>query len=250
MIGRQVLVAGMTAFIGLTFAASASAQTTANTWNGLYFGGAIEFIRGTGDTAFDPLPDPATFVSLRPTTVALAHHDVTGRVLAGFNFTHRQFLVGADGDYSFRSLEADGSVSPILRNDGSVFPGTGSLNASQRQQGLVTAKVRAGMIIGPALAYGSIGVAVGHVNYAALADYPARDYAVDYGVNKVGWTAGVGTELRISRVLRTRFEFRAVDLADEVAVGQAVPSDPIRQEIQFTWKTKSYDFSAGLVFRF
>ena len=218
-------------------------------WSGFYIGGSADFMRVNGDTTFEPLPDPVTFFSLQPTTIEMRDNGVGARVFAGYGWRAGGFLIGFEGDYSFGRPNVTGEVSPILRNDGTVFPGDSSLSASVDQKWLVTGRVRGGFTIARTYIYGTAGLAVADVDYMALADYPARDYLAEVSTRKTGWTVGVGVEFALNRWIYTRFEYRVVDLGDESEEVEGVPVDP-GKSIKFTWQTKASDFSAALLIRF
>jgi opacity protein-like surface antigen len=218
-------------------------------WSGVYIGGSVDFIRVNGDTSFEPLPDAATFFSLQPTTIEMRDNGIGGRIFAGYGYRAAGFLIGFEGDYSFGRPSVAGEVSPIIRNDGSEFPGGGTLSATVDQKWLVTGRVRGGFTIARTLMYGTAGVAAASVDYTALADYPARQYSAEVSTNKYGWTWGVGVEFALSRWIFTRFEYRVIDLGDESEEAEGVPVDP-GKSIKFTWQTKASDFSAALLIRF
>jgi outer membrane immunogenic protein len=239
---------------------AALAQTPAPTiaapslfrWTGVDLGLSVDFGGTNAATLFDPLPSAAAFGSLMPTTL---HPDPRGpsyRLAAGINWQMKALVIGGEGDFSWFNPDGSADLTPIIRNDGTPFPGAGALHASMYSDWIATARARAALGFGRVLVFGTGGLVFGSVRYQAETDFrPAAtfDYAADIMKTKTGWTVGGGTEIRVSHRWGTKVEYRYANLGNQSATVNSTPVLPPFQ-VAYTWQTKISNFSGGIVVHF
>ena len=223
-------------------------------WTGVYVGAHIGGGWGNADTKIDPLPDAATFINLQPSKL---HPDPTGIIgggQIGANWQHNIFVLGAEFDISGSGLDGRKTVSPIIQNNGTPFPGTGNhITSHQDTTWLASFRPRVGVTLGSRfLVYGTAGVAFGHVNYAADTDFRpvgTEHYPANVDDTKTGWIAGGGAEVGFHKHWSVRGEYLHYDLGDkQVTVDPAVPLPPF--QVHYKWQTSASTFNLGVNFRF
>src|SRR5690348_16026654 len=85
------------------------------TWTGFYFGANVGYGWGSADTDFDPLPDPATFFSLEPTSLNPDPDGFIGGGQLGFNWQFGKWLVvGIETDFQGTDMEGHDRRGPIV----------------------------------------------------------------------------------------------------------------------------------------
>ena len=190
------------------------------TWTGVYFGGNAGYGWGNADTDFDPLPDPATFGDLNPTTLNPDPSGFIGGGQLGFNWQWNKWLVlGIETDFQGSDIEGDTRRfgfrdfdGDIALDDPNVF-----IEAHERVQWLGTTRGRIG--ISPWcrwLFYGTGGVAYGNVDYSASTNFDnGFTYPVKFSETNVGWTAGGGIEYAVGHHWTVRVEYLHYDLGSQ-----------------------------------
>jgi outer membrane immunogenic protein len=239
------------AFALLPAAAFAQVPAAVN-WTGVHVDLSVDFSSTNAATTFDPLPSAAAFVNLMPTTL---HPDPLGpsyRLAAGVNRQVNKFVVGGEGDFSWFNPDGSADLTPIIRNDGTPFPGGGFLHADMYTDWIATFRGRAGIAFGRVLVFGAGGVALGSVRYQAETDFRPQetaDYVADVTRTRVGWTVGAGAEIRINKRLGAKGDYRYLNLGRQSATVDSTPTLPPFQ-VAYTWQTRITNYSAGIVIHF
>ena len=230
---------------------------TSSTWKGGYLGGHVGWGWGRADTSFTPLPNPVSFIDLRPTTLSPDLSGFNGGAQGGYNWQSGKFVVGGEASISWSNIDGTARVTPIIMNNGSAFASNGFLLAQQEIKLLGTLRGRAGVVVDRVLVYGTGGLAYGQVDYSANADFrPSAgspilffQYPASFSKGKTGWTAGGGGEIRINRHWSWKIEYLYYDLGNQSFTANPSPANPPFQ-VAYTWETKAHTFNTGVSFRF
>jgi outer membrane immunogenic protein len=190
------------------------------TWTGFYFGGNGGYGWSNADTDFDPLPDPATFVSLEPTSLSPDPSGFIGGGQLGYNWQAWKWLVlGIETDFQGSDIEDHEERGPIINIFGNPNRADSFLFAHERMQWFGSTRGRLG--IAPwcrLLIYGTGGVAYGNVDYSANTNFDnGITYPVSFTETNTGWCAGGGLEYGIGRHWTVRVEYLHYDLGDQDA---------------------------------
>lgn len=226
-------------------------------WTGGYVGGHIGWGRGRANTTFTPLPNATQFIDMTPTTLRPDPSGFNGGAQAGYNWQTGHFVFGGEADISWSRMSGTRTVTPIIKNNGTPFPGAGFLVAHQDTKWFGTVRPRAGIAFDRVLLYGTGGLAFGHVNYSANSDFrpgvPTQilffQYPASLSKTKTGWTVGGGAEVGISKHWSWKVEYLYYDLRKESLTANPVPVNPPFQ-VAYTWETKAHTFNTGINFRF
>ena len=231
---------------------------TSYTWKGGYIGGHVGWGRGRANTTFTPLPNATQFIDLTPTTLRPDPSGFSGGAQGGYNWQTGHFVFGGEADISWSRMSGTATVTPIIKNNGTPFPGAGFLTAHQDTKWFGTLRGRMGFTPTPrVLIYGTGGLAYGHVNYSANADFrpgtPTSilffQYPASLTKTKTGWTVGGGVEVGINKHWSWKAEYLYYDLRKESLTANPVPVNPPFQ-VAYTWETRAHTFNAGINFRF
>ena len=222
-------------------------------WTGPYVGAHLGYGWGDADTSFSPLPTAARFSALAPTTLSPDPSGVVGGVQAGYNYQMGCFVVGIEADFSGSGMSGSQTVSPIIQNNGTRFPGAGFLTAHQETNWFGTLRPRLGYTVIPALlVYGTGGLAYGDVSYSANSDFRpngAAFYPASFSKTKVGWTVGGGVEYAISKNWTLKAEYLYMDLGSEsVSANPGITLPPFR--VGYNWETTANIFNIGINYKF
>jgi outer membrane immunogenic protein len=190
------------------------------TWTGFYFGGNAGYGWGNADTDFDPLPDPATFGDLNPTTLNPDPSGFIGGGQLGFNWQWNKWLVlGIETDFQGTDIEGNTRRFGFLDFDGDIANDDPNvfIEAHERMQWFGTTRGRIGIApICRLLIYGTGGVAYGNVDYSASTNFDnGFTYPVKFSETNVGWTAGGGIEYAIGHHWTVRVEYLHYDLGSQ-----------------------------------
>ncbi|HEY3102597.1 MAG TPA: outer membrane beta-barrel protein, partial [Pyrinomonadaceae bacterium] len=147
--------------------------------------------------------------------------------------------------------------TPIIKNNGTPFPGNGFLTAHQNTKWFGTLRPRLGIAFDRVLLYGTGGLAYGRVHYSANADFrpgaptsiPFFQYPASFSKTKTGWTAGGGLEVGINKRWSWKAEYLYYDLRKESFTANPVPANPPFQ-VAYRWETRAHTLNTGLNFRF
>jgi outer membrane immunogenic protein len=235
-------------------AASAPPSVSSSySWMGFYLGGNIGGGIGNADTRFDPLPDPVTFINLKPTMLSPNPRGVVGGIQFGANKQLGRFVLGLEADFSGSGMDGSALVSPIVQNDGTPFPGAAFLIAQQSTKWFGTVRPRVGLTVVPRLLlYATGGMAYGHVQYSANSDFlpvGTEQYVANFEKTKVGWVAGGGAEYAWGRRWRLGGEYLFYDLGNQRFTADPAPPLPPFQ-VAYTWRTRAHIIRARVSFRF
>ncbi|MDD4955218.1 MAG: porin family protein [Candidatus Omnitrophica bacterium] len=233
---------------------SLSAPETVN-WKGLYAGLHAGYGWGDGDTRFNALPDPATFVNLGNTTLST---DPTGAIAGGqigYNWQKNKFIWGLETDFSWSGLSGSDVRKPFSQHNGTSY--NGALTAHQDTDWFGTLRMRLGFAPMPKLLlYGTGGMAYGRVNYYADSNFiPVgnEQYTKAMTKTRVGWTVGGGAEYALTQKWSIKTEYLYYDLGTQS--GTADPSIPFpagspNYQVEYKWKTSAQTVNVGLNYRF
>src|SRR5260370_33921921 len=105
------------------------APTTSYNWTGGYVGGHVGWGRGRANTTFPPLPNATQFIDLTPTTLRPDPSGFNGGAQGGYNWKMGHFVIGGEADISWSRMSGTATVMPIIKNNGTPFPGPGVLTA-------------------------------------------------------------------------------------------------------------------------
>ena len=227
-------------------------SATSYTWKGGYIGGHIGWGRGRADTTFTPLPTAAQFINMAPTTLRPDPNGLNYGVQGGYTWQTGHFVVGGEADISWSRMSGTATVTPIIQNSGTPFPGTGFLTAHHHTKWFSTVRARAGLALGQVLLYGTGGLAYGRVNHSANADFRPGgtiQYPASLSKAKTGWTVGGGAEVGINKHWSWKVEYLYNNLRKESLTANPIPVNPPFQ-VAYTWETRAHTFNTGINFRF
>ena len=235
----------------------APAPATSYNWTGGYVGGHVGWGKGRANTSFTPLPNATQFIDMTSTTLRPDPSGFNGGVQGGYNWQMGHFVIGGEADISWSRMSGTATVTPIIKNNGTPFPGAGFLTAHQDTTWFGTLRPRAGIAFNRVLIYGTGGLAYGHVNYSANSDFrpgvPTQilffQYPASLSKTKTGWTVGGGVEVGINKHWSWKAEYLYYDLRKETFTANPVPVNPPFQ-VAYTWETKAHTFNTGINFRF
>ena len=223
-------------------------------WNGFYVGVNIGRASANGNTSIIPLPDPATFINLKPQTLGPDPTGPLGGVQIGFNKQLEHLLLGVEADIDAAGIDGTFIESPIIQNNGTPFPGAGNnITVNQHIDTMLTLRPRVGLIWGRRiLTYGTAGLAVAHVGYHANTDFrPAgtEQYTADVGTVKLGWIAGGGAEFTPRGHWTFKGELLQYELGSQSFI--ADPSTPLPPfQVKYIWQTSGNFFRFGVNYKF
>jgi len=213
----KLLLAVAAAALGVTSAAEAETRD----WSGWYAG------VNAGQA------DPATFdleaALLLPTTTTFFPVPLRGRtfvtrrsfegdgsaygVQGGYNVQRGAFVYG--GEVDFQTTDIESSISIAGAPGGAANNPTGFTDLAFGIDYITTARARGGFALGPVLAYGTAGVAVGKVEFD-------RNYRVDSNEirdsaesTRLGFVYGGGAELAVTERFSIGAEYSKVELGED-----------------------------------
>jgi outer membrane immunogenic protein len=250
--------AGPETYSGKEMKQVAPVQPTCDfTWTGFYIGGNAGYGWGNADTDFDPLPDPVTFASLRPTTLSPDPGGFIGGGQLGYNYQWKWLVLGAETDFQGSDIEGHDTVSPFINNAGAPSAAGSFLFAHERIQWLGTVRGRIGFApVCRLLIYGTGGFAYGNIDYSANTNFgnpPNSTYPVEFTDTRTGWTAGGGFEYALSNHWTLRAEYLHYDLGDasrtQNQLTAGVPQGP-PFFVRYNFDTSGEIVRAGFNFKF
>ena len=221
-------------------------------WSGFYIGGHVGYSWGRADTTFDPLPTPAQFVNLAPTTLSPDPKGFRGGVQGGYNWQSGHAVGGFEADLSFSNMNGTARLTPIRQNNGTPFPGAGFLIAGQKTRWTSTYRGRAGVAFSRVLLYGTAGVAIGNARYTADSDFRpvgTEHYPANFNDTRAGFVGGGGAEFGITKHFSVKAEYLYYDLGRaQTTINPALPLPPF--QVHYYWETKAHNLNAGFNIRF
>ena len=232
--------------------AYAAVPVGGGTWTGVYAGVNLGLSIGRGPTVRQSQFVGDTTVG--SDTVNQSPFGAVGGAQFGFNWQAApNWVAGFEAD-----LQGSGEAATDCIYQCSVPPVAGfnrSLTIEQRLDWFGTARGRLGWTNGPALIYGTGGLAYGHVTTdVAFADFnfgiPASGSA-HVETMKVGWTAGFGGEMQIAGNWTAKAEYLYVDLGNVSAGGFTAVFNPNNSEItRFDGAFRDHIVRFGLNYKF
>ena len=232
----------------------APAPTCPINWTGFYLGAHAGYGWGMGDMSVDPLPSAAAFVNLAPTTFDPDMDGFVGGVQLGYNHQSGIWVFGLETDFSGTTLDGSSTLSPIIQNNGTPFPGAGNhVTVSQDIDWMGTVRGRIGFT--PTcrlLLYATGGLAYADVNFSGDTEFRpfgTVNYPGSSSETKVGWTVGGGAEIALNQHWSLKFEYLYYDLGDDSVTVGANPALPPFQ-VRYNWETRVHTVNAGINFKF
>lgn len=221
-------------------------------WSRFYIGANFGYSSGKTGTRFEPLPSAAQFIDMLPVTIASTNKGYTVGGQAGYNWQSGHFVAGPEFTLAWSSVKGTKTVTPIIRNNGAAFPG-GLQTTTQELDYLGSLRARAGGAWSRVFIYGTGGVAFGKINHSALTDYRpvgTTQYLASASETQAGWTAGIGTEIAVSKHWSLKGEYLYYDLGG----GQSRTVDPTPSlppfQVRYTWQSVTlHSFNTGINFR-
>ena len=196
---RKLLVVCCMCVLALATASVSQAQSK-DPFNGFYVGGNAGFSIGTVSARTTTIFSPTGyFATTSPPAIAIAGfqnismRDFTGGGQVGYNYSADHFMMGIEVD--FDSLSGTGSQSTTA-----VYPCCSPTAFTVKQTATTkwmgTVRPRVGYVRGNWLYFGTIGGALGDINYREVFSDTFATAAEHGGItqNRLGWVAGGGVE--------------------------------------------------------
>ena len=160
------------------------------------------------------------------------------------------FQVGANYQTGMWVWGVESDFSAMWAKDTTTFP---SIDTSKdidkltsRYDWLGTVRARGGIATGPALFYGTGGLAAGGVTHTYVVDYPSpNEKSLQHA--RFGWTAGGGVEYAFQRNWSIKLEYLHVKLQDSKIELFQPGFPPVESRLRF--KNEFDIIRAGLNFR-
>lgn len=224
----------------------ASPSRASRRWNGFHAGFNVGFGSGNGNTFVNPLPSATIFINLLPQTLHPNPGGITGGAVAGLSWQKKTFAFGFEGDVSATAIGGTKTVTPIVQNDGTPFPGSGFVSAHEDIPWMITIRPRLGVGFSRLLVYGTGGVALARVDYVGDTDFRpagATQYLAAPNKTQTGWTGGAGAEFAFTKHWGLKGEYLHYDLGSvSMTVNPQISHPPF--QVAYTWQT------AGNIVRF
>ncbi|AZV18414.1 outer membrane protein [Mesorhizobium sp. M7A.F.Ce.TU.012.03.2.1] len=216
---KSILLAStmLVALSGGAFAADALVEApVAYEWSGYYVGAQLGYNWGHVDSHDVNIDDGSS-----DWADAWKSDGVIGGIHAGYNQAFNSIVLGVEAD-----LEASGAGGSV----DSAY--AGNIKTKIDVQGSLRARL--GYAVGPALLYGTGGLAVAHFD-TKYDDGTTTDSSSN---TKAGWTVGAGIEYAFAQNWTTRVEYRYSDFgtfSDNPATDSSwlYPTDVTTQTVRF-----------------
>ena len=235
---RNLLVlAGLTVFSGAALAADiarpvykappAGALPVAYDWTGFYVGGHVGYGWAEKDwrDAFG-------------LNVANKGNGFLGGGQVGFNYQIGQFVLGAEGDFSWTGINGGSNVVGI------VPPPGGTFNTNVNWTSTLTGRL--GIAFDRWLVYGKGGVAWANDSFSTNRyTLPAT---VGVKETRIGWTVGAGVEYAFAPAWTAKLEYNYMDFGNRAVAFAPGTSTDIDQQVHAVKLGVNYKFGfPGLV---
>ena len=229
---------GATALVGISAQSASAADMPAKapalvytapySWTGLYIGGHVGAVWSSGDSRWDPLPDPVAFgadtirQSLKDTSFA-------GGLHIGYNYMFMPaWVAGIEADWTWTDNNASETTRWTIA--GAPLPPGEVTTMSRKIEWLSTIRGRIGYAVMPqALLYATGGFAFGHVKYDASArNGGPYNVAFSDRTTKTGYALGGGLEWALTNNWLLRGEYLFYHLGSEsgTATSTVLPAFP------------------------
>jgi outer membrane immunogenic protein len=187
-------------------------------WNGVY--GGVNIGYGWDTSAF---PLNATFSDLvAGSQLAAAPQGFVGGLQAGYGLHNGPFYLGIEGDIQGAAIKGTASMPGNLL----------ATSVSGNMDWFATARLRAGIVVGPALFYATGGGAYGNVK-DSFSVTSGGTMAAEASTTKGGWALGAGLEVALAQEWTAKLEYLRVDLgtvsATSVQPGAVITLSPTFQ---------------------
>lgn len=221
-------------------------------WSRPYIGVSVGYGSGNANTFVNPLPTAVQFVNLLPQTLHPNPTGIVGGGQLGFNWQRRVLVLGAETDFSGSGMNGTKTVTPIIQNNNTPFPGAGFIRTHQDIAWFGTIRGRLGFAVSRFLIYGTGGFMYGRINNAAVTDFQpvgTTIYLSAPNVTKGGWTGGGGAEFALGRGWSVRGEYLHYDLGSVSRIANPqIPLPPF--QVGYTWQINGNLARFGANYRF
>jgi outer membrane immunogenic protein len=222
-------------------------------WSGWYVGLNVGWGIGKADTTITPLPDALSFVNLMPASKSPNPGGPFGGVQFGYQCERGHFVFGPVTDFEWTGMNGMAFQTPIIQNNGTLFPGSGFLFTQQDTKWMGSFRGKFGYLVAQRfLVYGTGGYAYGRVDYSANVNFnPVGPimYPTAFNVLKTGWIVGGGAEWAIGSKVRVGGEYLYYDLGDQANTANPVPANPPFQ-VAYDWQTRAHLFRGFVNLKF
>ena len=150
----------------------------------------------------------------------------------GFNYQIGQFVLGAEGDFSWTGINSGSTVLGIVPPPGASF------NTNVNWTSTLTG--RAGIAFDRWLVYGKGGVAWANDKFSTNAyTFPGTIEVTD---TRIGWTAGAGVEYAFAPSWSAKLEYNFMDFGDKAVSFAPATSTTVDQHIHAVKLGINYKF--------
>lgn len=212
-------------------------------WSGFYIGGHVGYGWGRSSsgpiTVYDPIDTP---VGTYEPGVAYDVEGVLGGAQIGYNLQFNNIVLGIEADISGTDIKGDRFFGP------GELDGLGNFTTSTRLEWLSTVRGRVGVAFNNILLYGTGGLAIGSVKSTLDDVYGSGIVTTTDRTTNVGWAAGAGFEVAVSRNWTLKAEYLYVDLGAE-DINYFAP-DPGWPRVATTGKVTASIGRVGFNYRF
>jgi outer membrane immunogenic protein len=221
-------------------------------WTGFYIGGNVGYGWGQANNNFVPLPSPAQFVNLAVQDLNSDPRGVIGGGQIGYNWQNGKFVYGLEADIQGADVTGRVTVTPIIQNNLTPFPGAAFLSSGERLTWFGTVRGRVGITpVDRLLLYVTGGFAYGNVDYYSETNFRpvgTTQYLASFSKTKTGWTLGAGGEWAVGNNWSVKAEYLYIDLGNENTVVNANPLLPPFQ-VAYSWRTQEHIARVGLNYK-
>ena len=190
-------------------------------FKGFYIGGSVGGVHGNSDAqtstvfsssgyfATTSVPAIATVGAQSPSANGFA-----GGGQAGYNFQSRRILFGVEADFGGMNISESATGTATYP---CCAPTAFTITQTVKTSWLFTLRPRVGVAVRRLLVYGTGGMAMTDANYQALFTDTFATAHENGGKDStlVGWTAGAGAEVKVSRRLSVKGEYLYADFGSE-----------------------------------
>lgn len=235
-------------------------QSTNDSWTGFYVGGFGGYTNGRASANMSTAD--ATDSPWSPTTIAnvnnvgvqrIKSNGFNGGGTVGYNFQKGHFVVGGELDFGANRINGSTSTTGILFTGSQA---TVTVKQSVKSDWMMTARNRVGLANKKVLVYVTGGLALTNLKYAGnLTASNGTTESGSFSKNKIGWVAGGGIEIKMSRhwSVKSEYLFSQFDRTSATANNLTTNAlGPVVRSNIFTHSTdlKSHSVRFGVNYRF
>ena len=220
-------------------------------WTGFYVGANVGGIWGTGSTTVNSFVGGVPALSAYfPNSLGNGPSGWLGGGQVGYNYQTGSFVLGAETDIDWTSLNRSGSYTSAAL-PAALGGGTITTSGSARMDWLGTLRLRAGFVAtadNRLMIYGTGGLAYGGGSSwgSVVANGTNLSWYGSNSPTKTGWTIGGGLEYAITNNITLRGEYLYYDLGSQTET--AVPNAAAAAALPGVYATTKTQFD-GSIFR-